>query len=193
MSDNVLDLPTSFTYATARAAGLSDRHLRHLLKDGTLVRTSRGVYRKTEVPLGNLDLIEIVLRAPEATICLASALSHHNLTDTIPPVFHLALPRSRHAPLVTPPVRWHRFQEDTFKIGRELVKVDKDLFLGVYSAQRCIVDAFRLRHQEGEEVAVEALRRWLQQRGSVPAELLALAKSFPKAKPSLHRALRLLL
>ena len=43
--------------------------------------------------------------------------------------------------------------------------VDDGLALGVYSAERSIIDAFRLRHQEGEELAIEALRRWLR-RGS---------------------------
>lgn len=192
MTTDAANLPNSFTYATARAAGLSDRRLRTLLEEGVLERFGHGVYRKVEAPLVDLDLVEIALRAPDATLCLISALSHHDLTDTIPPEIDVALPRSRRPPRVAPPVRWHRFHEETFALGRDLLEVDEDVFLGLYSVERCIVDAFRLRHQVGEEVAVEALRRWLRRPGSAPAQLLDLAKSFPKGEPALLHALRVL-
>jgi len=193
MAPDTTTLPTSFTYAAARASGLSDRHLARLVHVGTIERFGRGVYRKTDAPPIDLDLVEIALRAPDATLCLTSALSHHDLTDTIPTAIDVALPRSRRPPRVAPPVRWHRFQEETYTLAREPLEVDDGVFLGVYSAERCIVDAFRLRHQEGEEVAIEALRRWLRRPGSVPAHLLDLARSFPKGELALLRALQVLL
>ena len=64
--------------------------------------------------------------------------------------------------------------------------------MGLYSAERSLIDAFRLRHQEGEELAVEALRRWLKRAGATPADLLAMARRFPKVEPSLLQALRIL-
>jgi hypothetical protein len=64
--------------------------------------------------------------------------------------------------------------------------------LGVYSAERSVIDAFRLRHREGEETAIEALRRWLARPGAMPADLLAMARLFPKVEPSLLHALRIL-
>lgn len=67
------------------------------------------------------------------------------------------------------------------------------MFLGIYGAERCIVDAFRLRHLEGEELAIEALRRWLRRPGSSPARLLDLARSLPRGEPALLRALRVVL
>ena len=100
--------------------------------------------------------------------------------------------RSSRPPRVSAPVRWHRFHAGTFLVGRETVAVDDRLFLGVYSAERSVIDAFRLRHQEGEHLAVEALRRWLRRPGATPAALLAMARSFPKAEPSLLHALRIL-
>jgi hypothetical protein len=70
--------------------------------------------------------------------------------------------------------------------------VDDGVTLGLYSAERSIIDAFRLSHQEGEELAVEALKRWLRRRGAAPAGLPAMARSFPRVEPSLIRALRIL-
>lgn len=187
------DLPAAFTYATARDAGLSDRALTSLVADGSLERLGRGVYRKTDAPLADHDLVEVALRAPDATLCLLSALAHHDLTDAIPTTIDVALPRSRRAPKVEAPVTWHRFQEATFLLGREMMDVDDGVQIGLYSPERCVVDAFRLRHRIGEDVAIEALKRWLRRPGAVPAELLALARSFPKAEPSLLRTLQVLL
>jgi predicted transcriptional regulator of viral defense system len=157
-----------------------------------LDRLGHGLYRKADAPPADLDRIEIALRAPEATVCLTSALSLHDLTDTIPSEIDVALPRSRRPPRVGASVRWHRFHEATFLIGRATMEVDEGLLLGVYSAERSVIDAFRLRHQEGEEVAVEALRRWLARPRATPADLLAMARHFPKAEPSLLQAVRIL-
>lgn len=193
ISDMALEvLPNAFSYSLAHERGVSDRRLRALVTDGVLERLGRGLYRKTDAPPADLDRIEIALRAPEATLCLTSALSLHDLTDAIPFEIDVALPRSRRLPRVSVPVRWHRFHEDTFLIERETIEVDEGLFLGVYSAARSVIDAFRLRHQEGEELAVEALRRWLKREEAAPADLLAIARNFPKVEPSLLTALRIL-
>jgi predicted transcriptional regulator of viral defense system len=185
-------LPTAFSYSLAHEHGFSDRRLRGLVADGVLERLGHGLYRKADAPPADLDRIEIALRAPEATLCLASALSLHDLTDAIPSEIEVALPRSRRPPRVNAPVRWHRFHENTFLIGRGTIEVDAGLALGVYGATRSVIDAFRLRHQEGEDLAVEALRRWLKRPGATPADLLAMARSFPKVEPSLLQALRIL-
>jgi predicted transcriptional regulator of viral defense system len=193
MSPNTTELPPACTYAAARDAGLSDRALASLVADGTLERLGRGVYRKATAPLADHDLIEVALRAPDATLCLLSALAHHDLTDAIPATIDVALPRSRRAPKVQAPVTWHRFHEGTFEIGRQTIDLDEGVPIGVYAPERCIIDAFRLRHEIGDDVAIEALKRWLRRPGAVPAELLRLARAFPKAEPSVLRALQVLL
>jgi predicted transcriptional regulator of viral defense system len=185
-------LPHTFSYSLARARGLSDRRLKGYVADGVLERLGHGAYRKADAPPADLDRIELALRAPEATLCLTTALSTHDLTDAIPSETDVALPRSKRPPRVSAPVRWHRFHDDTFLVGRETIEVDEGLSLGLYSAERSILDAFRLGHREGHAIAAEALRRWLHRRGAAPAELLAMARHFPKVEPSLLHALRIL-
>jgi predicted transcriptional regulator of viral defense system len=185
-------LPTAFTHLQAREHGLSERRLRALVEDRALERIGRGLFRKADAPPADLDRIELALRAPQATVCLATALAQHDLTDEVPTALDVALPRTHRLPRVDAPVRWHRFSDAKFNLGRLLVDVDMGLMLGIYSAERSIVDAFRLRHQEGEELAVEALRRWLKRPGSMPANLLEMARYFPKAEPGLLQALRIL-
>jgi predicted transcriptional regulator of viral defense system len=187
------DLAASFTYAEARRAGLSDRRLRALVAAGDVVRLGRGVYRRADAPPVDEDLHEVAARAPDATLCLVTALARHGLSDEIPQRLDVALPRDRRAPKVHAAVAWHRFDPETYQLGREVLDVGDGLTIGLYGPERCVVDAFRLRHREGEEVAIEALRRWLRRPGSTPATLLRLAHHFPHAEPALLAALKVLL
>lgn len=58
--------------------------------------------------------------------------------------------------------------------------------IGIYSAPRSIIDASRLQHHEGIDLANEALKRWLRQ-GGQPSELLRMARSFPHAQRALRQ------
>jgi len=186
-------LPPTFAYREARALGVSDRRIRQLVVSGVVRRIGRGLYRRADAALADEELLEISMRAPGATLCLVTALAHHGLTDHVPDRIDAALPRRRRPPRTTAPVHWHRFDEATYDLGREPLAIDTVTPIGIYTAERSIVDAFRLRYRQGHELAVEALRRWLPRRGSNPAELLALARHFPKAEPALREALRILL
>lgn len=186
------ELDVVFSYSDARRAGLSDRQLRALREEGEIEQLGRGLYARSEVS-ADLDLLEVAARAPTATLCLTSALARHDLTDEIPARIDVALPRTSRLPVVSAPVRWHRFDADTFEIGRSPLEVG-GLSMGIYDAERSICDAYRLRHDEGADQATEALKRWLRRRGSQPSSLLRMAKQFgPRAETPIRRALEILL
>ena len=188
------DLPATFTYTQARQHGLSDRKLYTLRDQGKIEPIGRGLYRRadaTETP--DIDLLEIAHRAPQATVCLASALARHGLTDLIPATIDIALPRGRRQPRTSAPVTWHTFDPDTFAIGRDELPLDAQTAIGIYTSERCIIDAFRLRHQEGTDLAYTALRRWLARPGAQPSALLALARHFPAVQRPLRQTLEILL
>lgn len=184
-------LPATFTSAEAAQLGLSRRRLLALQEEGTIERISRGIYRRTDAEIADFDLIEIAIKAPKATLCLSSALAQHDLTDTIPSAIDIALPRGEWQPITSAPVRWHKFAPATFDIGRTTLRVDSEHEIGLYDAMRTIIDTFRLRHTLGDDMAYEALRRWLRQRGQ-PSELMAMARHFPKAFPAILQALQVL-
>ncbi|MDO5094034.1 MAG: hypothetical protein Q4D79_11585, partial [Propionibacteriaceae bacterium] len=129
----------------------------------------------------------------DATLCLTSALVHHDLSDEIPFTSDIALPRGTHHPEGLANVNWHSFDPRTFQVGREYVEIGEEVTVAIYSAERTVVDCFRLMHQEGSAVAYEALRRWLRQSGNTPAALLKVAGPFPKALPRIRQALEVLL
>ncbi|MCD0447522.1 hypothetical protein LO763_28295 [Glycomyces sp. A-F 0318] len=175
-------------------AGVAKSRLYRLRDEGFIESVGRGRFRIADAEFpADLEFHEITQRAPEATICLVSALNRHDLTDQIPAAIDIALPRGRRRPVIEAPVAWHAFDPATFAIGRTELQLDEKTAIGLYGTERCIMDAFRLRHLEGHELAIEALKRWLRRRGSSPASLLAMARDFPKARPALQTALEILL
>lgn len=184
------ELPETFRYSEARAR-LNERQFRRLLAEGQIAALSRGLYRKSDW-LGDDDLIEIASKSPHATICLRSALARHDLIDDIPAEIDIAIPRGSWTPATGAPVRWRHFAVDTFEIGRGRLDLGGDRSIGLYSAERSIIDAFRLRHLEGADLANEALKRWLRA-GGQPSELLRMAKSFPRAITPLRQTMEILL
>ena len=183
----------AFSQSEASRAGVNSRQLYRLLEKQHIERISRGLYRRTDLPPVDLDLTEIAARRPDATICLESALARHDLIDTIPTHTDIAIPRGQKAATTQAAVDWHVFDRATFHIGRTLLDTgDAGLTIGLYSAERSIVDAFRLRSFAGYETSIEALRNWLRRPASRPASLFEIAQSLPRAIGPLRTALEIL-
>jgi predicted transcriptional regulator of viral defense system len=185
-------LPSVFPLGQARALGLSERQVYAWRDNGDIEVLGHGIFAKPGIEMDQ-DLVEISVRAPLATLCLTSALARYELIDDIPTVIDVALPREHRQPRSSALARWHRFDTSSFYIDRTQVDIGGGRTIGIYGPGRCIIDAFRLRHLYGTDQAVAALRRWLNFRGSQPAELLRLAGSFPVVERPLRQALEILL
>ena len=185
-------LPQVFTHAQAHALGISDRALYEMRDNGTIDRIARGIYAHPGFE-GDPDLIEIAVRAPNATLCLTSALAHHDLTDDIPAQINIALPRTPRQPATHAPVSWHRFDTDTYNIGRNTTPITDELSIGIYNPTRSIIDAYRLRHLYGTDQALHALKQWLRTPAAQPSALLDTAKHFPTTTTIIRTTLQTLL
>jgi predicted transcriptional regulator of viral defense system len=182
----------ALTPSTAGQAGLSRSALYRAARAGRLDRIGRGIYLPAEASASDWDQIEAATRRPDATICLTSALAHHDLTDTIPAALDVAIPRGSRTPAGTGAIAWHQFDRATFETGREQIIIQgSDQTIGIYSPERSIADAFRLRGEVGYELARDALREWLR-RGGKPATLIAIASHLPRAKSPVLQALDML-
>lgn len=186
-------MPPVFRYTDARKRGMSDRQLYALVEQGVLERIGRGVYRWIDAARDDPDLVEIAYRVPRGTLCLSTALAHHDLTDFIPPALDVAVPRGAHRPRLHAVMALHIFSAETFEVGRGELTLSTGAVVGVYNAERSIVDVIRLRHREGTDVAWEALRRWLGRPDSRPAALLETARHFDRAERPVREALEVLL
>lgn len=188
------ELAPAFTLEDARESGLRKDRVYSMLASGEIERVGRGVYlRPGAIDPRFASLAAATATRPEATMCLTSALVHHELSEAIPFGTDIALPRGLRHPAGFAHVTWHSFDQATFTLGRKLHALDGQTTIAIYSAERTILDCFRLMHQEGSDTAYEALRHWLRRAGNSPATLLRLATSFPKAQPRLRHALEVLL
>jgi len=189
------EMPTIVRRADLGEIGLTKYRLYEMVRSGEYEQIAPGIYARS----GVLDdttagLASIAGRKPTATLCLLSALSLYDLTDEIPRASDVALIRGERAVTTNYlQVRWHYFDPATFEVGRRRHQLVENITIGVYSAERTIVDVFRLRHELGADIANEALKRWLGRRSGKPADLLNVAKAFPKAAPALRAALEVLL
>lgn len=182
-----------FRWSEAQDAGMADPRLYRLMRDGAIERIGHGLYRWADAEVDDLDLIEIAASTPLATLCLTTALARHDLTDEIPSRIDVAVPRGTRTPKTTAPTTWHRFNAETFDIGREAFLLLGGLQLGLYGPERTIIDVYRLRHIEGVELGRDALKQWLRWPGAQPGALLRVAGSFPKVVPQLRADLQVLL
>ena len=182
-----------FTLEAARAAGLSKDQVYRMVEAGEIDRVGRGVYVRPDMidPTVAALAAETVVK-PAATMCLTSALVFHDLSDAIPFTTDIALPRGTRHPAGFTHVTWHSFDVATFEVGRTAMAGGPGMELWVYSAERTLVDSFRLMHREGGDVAYTALRRWVGRRGNSQSSLLRIARGFPKALPRLRNALEAL-
>ncbi len=182
----------ALTPHTSAQAGLSRSGLYREARAGRLERIARGIYVPVGAAAADWDQVEAATRRPEATICLVSALAHYDLVDVVPAALDIAIPRGARTPVSTGAIAWHRFDRATFDVGREDVAIPgSDQTIGIYSPERSIVDAFRLRAEVGYEPARDALREWLR-RGGKPARLIAIAARLPRAKSPVLNALEML-
>jgi hypothetical protein len=153
-----------------------------------VLEISRGVYRKVSAPeTAYLDLIAVAKRAPRAVVCLVSALAVHELTDEIPRVVQMAVPRGIHVPHINyPPTEFSRFDPRTFDIGRQLFDAASRESVAVYGPERAVADAMRLRHRVGDTLAIQALRTYLARPEARLTLLAQTARQLGDAGPLLH-------
>ncbi len=140
--------------------GIHPAALYSLVESGQLTRLARGLYRLTDAQeFSNPDLAVVASKAPDAVVCLISALSFHGITTQVPRAVYLAVPRGRYAGLRlrTPPVKIYRFDAATFDQGIESHRID-GVTVRIYGVARTLVDCFKYRNKLGLDVAIEALR-----------------------------------
>lgn len=192
---DIATLPNRLSYNDLNSQGLTRHGLDRLIESGEFERVAPGLFLRSGLTDDTTAAwIAIATKRPDATLCLLTALSLHELTDEIPARSDIAIPRGAQPVTVHhAPIAWHRFDADTFNVGRTEHALPDGSSIGLYSAERTLIDLFRLRHAWGNDIALGALKQWLRQRGNSPGSLLTMAEDFPKARPAIQHALEVLL
>ena len=186
------DLPYLFTTAEALAKGIPSSTFHRHAQRGDFHSIARGLYIRNTEDTIDLDLAEITSKAPRATICLTSALVEHDLSDAIPKELHIAIPRGAWAPKATMAITWHRFDPETFNVGRRERPIPgTNLSIGIYTPERTLADLARHPNLDQAEL-IEGIRRWLRKSGNYPANLLKVARRLPGARYRIQTILEIL-
>jgi predicted transcriptional regulator of viral defense system len=148
-----------------------------LRNSGQIITLGRGLYRLADAEEAeHPDLAIVAARAPNAAVCLISALSYHEITTQIPSSVYLAVPRGNYHGIKLPtPVTVYRFDAKTFQDGLETRQIG-EMPLKIYNATRTVVDCFKFRNKLGLDVALEALRLARQRKRVQNRELLHYAR-----------------
>jgi predicted transcriptional regulator of viral defense system len=148
-----------------------------LRDNGQIVELGRGLYRLAEVgEADHPDLAVIAVHAPNAAVCLISALSYHGITTQIPSSVHLAVPRGHYRGMrLAIPVTVYQFDPKTFSEGLQTHRIG-GMPLKIYSAARTVAECFKFRNKVGMDVALEALRLARQRKHVQNRELLRYAR-----------------
>ena len=161
----------------AEKSGFRRRDFARLIENGKIERLSRGLYGVTGVSIGpDQNLRELALHAPDAVVCLISALHFHNLTTQIPRVIWCAIEGTSHAPRINyPPIKIVRFTGGAFSAGIEIHKREGTP-IKVYSVAKTVADLFRFRNKTGIDLALEALREAIRSRKTTRDEIRKMAQ-----------------
>ena len=161
----------------AKVLGIDPKTIAEMEQAGLVNKISRGLYRLADYPaLAYPDLVVVALRVPRAVICLVSALAFHDLTTQVPHKIYIALPQSMRRPRIKyPPLDVIWLSEKPYQNG--IVEYPLDgITVPIYSKAKTVADCFKFRSKVGKDVAIEALKEYLQLPGADIEELLQYAR-----------------
>lgn len=172
-----------FRASEARGFGVSGTALARLMTEGKLVRISRGLYALPDAAItGKESLIEASLKAPNAVICLLTALEFHGITTHMHPSTWIAIEQGEWRPRgMSTDLQVVRFSGAAFSEGIEHHSVN-GVTVKVYGLAKTIADCFRYRNRIGMDVAVEALRESLRSKKAKSTEIRKFAEQRGVAK-----------
>ena len=163
-------------FSSVLKAGFHPDSLIALIKEGKVEKIARGLYRLTDFEFASHpDLVTVSLQAPRGVICLISALAFHEATSEIPRRVDIAIPRSsRSYKIAYPPVKFYRFAQVAWEEGIEIHEIE-GYTIRVYSLAKTIADCFKFRNKIGMNVAREALKIAITEKGVKPKEIMQYA------------------
>ncbi len=164
------------TYSDIIHTGFNKSDLKVLLHLKQIQKIDRALYKLTmSTSLSNPDLIMVSMKSPKGVICLLSALAFHEVTSEIPRLIDLAIPQGNHANKINyPPVHYYHFSKETWNAG--IVEQEIDGYkVKVYNVAKTVADCFKFRNKIGINIARDALKTAVLEKGISPKEIMFYA------------------
>lgn len=152
--------------------GISFRQLQRLVAEGTVEKLGRGIYRLSDAePTEHETIAMVAAAAPDAIVCLLSALRVHEIGTQSPRQVWLAIDRKARIPKQLPArVRIVRFSGAMQSYG-VVTQTIQGVRVRITNPARTVVDCFRYRNKIGLDVAMEALRDAVRSRKAMVSEI----------------------
>ena len=150
------------------AEGIPRQSLSRLVDRGKLVRIGRGLYQRYDHNVtAQHSLAVAAKRVPHGTVCLLSALRFHDLATQNPRDVWLAIDHKARDPTVDAvSLRIVRMSGEARTEGVQEHEIE-GVTVPIYEAAKTVADCFKYRSRVGLDVALEALREYHEQGGSI--------------------------
>lgn len=148
-----------------RKNGVQTRTIAEAVKNGVIEKIKPGLYKLVNYPYDeNESFVEVCHANKRAVICLLSAASYFELTTFNPSYITVAVPHNTPKfELDYPPIKVYYFVERYYSPGIEILKT-KSGVVRIYNKEKTIGDLFRYINKIGEDIAVESLKTYMQNR-----------------------------
>ena len=165
------------THKDLTRAGIHPETISRLIDHKLLVPVSRGVYMTPGTAITEHHDVAIAsARIPHGTICLLSALRFHGMTTQVPREVWIAIGnRAASSRLATPPLRVIRLTGQSLSTGVEKHTME-GVVVKIYSPAKTVADCFKFRNRIGLDIAIEALKDFLQMKKGTIDDLWRFAK-----------------
>lgn len=143
------------------AAGIHNTQLEPLLKEGWIIKLKQGLYKLADWETED-ELEEVVRIVPNGIVCLLSAWNYYELSNYVPPEYHLAIEKNEKVTLPTyPPIQLYYWTQKYWELGITSVKIGHTA-VKIYNKEKCVCDSIRYRNKLGKEVEKEVLENYLK-------------------------------
>jgi predicted transcriptional regulator of viral defense system len=164
-------------FSLIRKAGFHPDALKNLEKENKIEKIGRGLYRLSGGTLGSYpDFVIASLQTSKGVICLLSALYFYKATTEIPRFVDIAIPSGARANKIKyPPVKFYRFSPKAWQAGIEEHETAGHK-IKIYSLAKTVTDCFKFRNKIGIDVARDALKIAITEKGIKPKDVMCFAK-----------------
>ncbi|MCK4761187.1 MAG: hypothetical protein KAW12_03240 [Candidatus Aminicenantes bacterium] len=162
-----------------KAANFKTQTIKKSVADNELEKIKAGLYRLADiedVPDMSIGFIDTVKAIPDGVIALISALHYYDMTTFNPSHVYVAVPHNKRAPkLIYPPLRVFYFRKRFYEPGIERIETPYG-DVKIYGREKTICDMFRYRKKLGEDIALEALKSYVDYKHSDFFKLMQYAE-----------------
>jgi predicted transcriptional regulator of viral defense system len=162
-----------------KEAGFHTRVIAKALRDGIIEKIKPGLYKLVDYSWDEYSsFVDICMAKKEAVICLSSALQYYNLSSINPGMTSVAVPHNTAKFVLDyPPITTYYFSDIIYPIEIEH-KQTKQGYFNIYSLEKTICDVFLYRNKVGEDIVLESLKNYFQQKEVNLPKLYNVAKQF---------------